>query len=248
MPRLFGTDGVRGVVGRDLDDPLAAALGRALVGTLNDRGVPRPRVAIGGDTRPSGPGLADALASGILAAGGDVVRLGVLPTPAVAHLVVADGAHAGAVISASHNPPQYNGIKFFSRDGHKLPDALEDEIEARMREPAAPAALPGADRRDDEAVERYVEFVTASAGTLAGLRLVVDCAHGAAHRVGPEALRRLGAEVIAIHDEPDGERINAGCGATHPRTVARAVAEHRADAGVAFDGDADRALFADADG
>ena len=247
MARLFGTDGVRGVAD-DLTDELAFSLGRAASLVLNELDSERPRVLIGRDTRASGERLERALAEGICAAGGDVTRLGVLPTPAVAHLVVADGANAGAVISASHNTAEYNGIKFFSRDGHKLPDAVEDQIESLAADPAEPGTDPGAITDDETAAERYVEFVTASAGTLAGLRVVVDCANGAAASVGPEALRRLGADVVAIHDRPDGSNINAGCGATHPETVARAVVEHRADAGVAFDGDADRALFADADG
>jgi phosphoglucosamine mutase len=249
MPRLFGTDGVRGLAGRDLTDDLARSLGWAAVAALNERGVARPRVLIGRDTRVSGGALERALAEGIGAAGGDVILLGVVPTPAVAHLVVADGADAGAVISASHNPAEYNGIKFFSREGYKLPDHIEDEIERLVQAGEAPAG-DGRERvhDDPEAVERYLEFVTGSAGTLAGLRVVVDGANGAASRIGPEALRRLGAEVIPIHDAPDGLNINADCGATHPEAVASAVLEHRADAGVAFDGDADRALFADADG
>jgi phosphoglucosamine mutase len=251
MPRLFGTDGVRGVANVDLTGELAYALGRASVVALNERGTLRPRVLIGRDTRSSGEFLEAALAAGICSAGGDVARLGILPTPAVAHLVVADGGHAGAVISASHNPAEYNGIKLFSREGYKLPDRVEDEIERMVREGDGPRPQGGDIGRisdDAEAAERYVEFVTGSAGTLAGLRLVVDCANGAAFHVGPEALRRLGAEVVAINDEPNGQNINAGCGATDPEVVARAVVEHRADAGVAFDGDADRALFADADG
>jgi phosphoglucosamine mutase len=249
MPRLFGTDGVRGVAGRDLTDELARSLGWAAVAALNEHGTAHPRVLIGRDTRASGEWLERALAEGIGSAGGEVVLLGVAPTPAVAHLVVADAADAGAVISASHNPAEYNGIKFFSREGYKLPDAIEDEIERLVRAGRAPAPNGGERvQADPGASERYMEFVTASAGTLAGLRVVVDAANGAASTVGPEALRRLGAEVVPIHDHPDGANINDGCGATHPETVARAVVEHRADAGVAFDGDADRALFADADG
>ena len=249
MARLFGTDGVRGPAG-ELTDDLVAAIGHAAVVVLNEHGAPKPRVLIGRDTRASGPRIEAALTAGIQAAGGEVVRLGVLPTPAVAHLVVADAANAGIVISASHNPADSNGIKIFSREGYKLPDALEDEIERVVRAPAAATevAAGGWAHEDDTAAERYVEFVTASAGTLAGLRVVVDCANGAASRVGPEALRRLGADVEAINAEPDGHNINEGCGATHPESVAAAVVERRADAGVAFDGDADRALFADADG
>jgi phosphoglucosamine mutase len=247
MTRLFGTDGVRGLAD-DLSDDLAGALGRATVAVLGEHGAERPRVLIGRDTRPSGRRLEAALTAGIRSAGGDVVHLGMLPTPAVAHLVVADRANAGVVISASHNPAEYNGIKIFSREGYKLPDALEDEIERAVQHGDGPGErAPGTVTEDPTAGERYIEFVTSSTGTLAGLRVVVDCANGAASFVGPEALRRLGAEVITIHADPSGE-INAGCGATHPGTVAAAVAEHRADAGVAFDGDADRALFADADG
>jgi phosphoglucosamine mutase len=248
MARLFGTDGIRGPAS-DLTDELAAAVGRAAVEVLNEHGAERPRVLIGRDTRESGPRLESAIAEGIRSGGGDVVELGVMPTPAVAHLVVADAANAGVVISASHNPADYNGIKIFSGEGYKLPDALEDEIEQLVTVPSQRVVQRAGERSDDPgAAERYVEFITSSAGTLAGLRVVVDCANGAATEVGPEALRRLGAEVVAIHSDPDGRNINRACGATHPETVARAVVEHRADAGVAFDGDADRALFADADG
>ncbi len=250
MARLFGTDGVRGVADRDLTHELLFGLGRATVEALADRGVARPRVLIGRDTRGSGLRIQDDLAAGITAAGGDVVLLGVLPTPAVAHLVRDLEADAGAVVSASHNPPEYNGIKLFSREGHKFSDSVEDDVEARMRRGAAPPAVArtGSIEQAADAAERYLELITGVAGHLSGLRVVVDCANGAAARVGPEALRRLGAEVVPVGDRPDGRNINDGCGATHPEAVAKAVLEERADAGVAFDGDADRALFSDADG
>lgn len=250
VARLFGTDGVRGVANRDLTPELAFALGRAVVGALGGAG--RPRIAIGRDTRVSGPMLQAALSAGICSAGADVLRLGVVPTPAVAFLTPLLEAEAGVVISASHNPPEYNGIKFFSADGLKLPDETEDGIERLIREDAAPR-VEGTDvgRVSDapEGLDRYVDhLVGAAEARLDGMRVVVDCANGAAFRLGPQVLARLGAEVEPLHAEGDGWAINAGSGATHPQTMARAVRDAGADAGVAFDGDADRAMFADADG
>jgi phosphoglucosamine mutase len=250
VTRLFGTDGVRGVANRDLTPELAFALGRAAVAALGGDG--RPRVAIGRDTRISGPMLQAALSAGMASAGAHVLRVGVVPTPALAFLTRHLEADAGVVISASHNPPEDNGIKFFSADGMKLPDATEDRIEELMRDDSAPrpeGAEVGLIRDAPEALDRYLDHLAEAAETsLEGMRVVVDCANGAAFRLGPQILRRLGAEVLAIHDEGDGRAINVGCGATHPEVMAEAVIEHRADAGVAFDGDADRALFADAEG
>jgi phosphoglucosamine mutase len=247
---LFGTDGVRGVANRDLTPELASSLGRALVQVLGAEG--RPTIVVGRDTRVSGPMLQAALSAGITSAGGDVVRLGVAPTPAVSFVTVDLGARAGAVISASHNPPGDNGIKFFSSNGTKLPDALEGEIERLVREGDGPRPEgTGVGRVEDrpEATERYLEHVISAAeAPLEGMRVVVDCGFGAAYRLAPEALRRLGAEVHAINDRDEGERINVGCGATHPEVVADEVRRLGADAGVTHDGDADRALFCDARG
>jgi phosphoglucosamine mutase len=248
MGRLFGTDGVRGVFGRDLTTDLARSLGRAAVAVLARERHQAPAFVIGRDTRPSGPILEDALVEGIVAAGGVAIRAGVVPTPAVAFLTIELGVDSGVVISASHNPPGDNGIKFFGFRGFKLSDRLEDEIEAEMgaagsnapagRERAMPADAPG-----------YLDHVVAAAeARLDGMRLVVDCANGAASAFAPAAFERLGAEVVAISADADGSRINVECGALHPEVVAEAVAAEGADAGVAFDGDADRALFGDAQG
>lgn len=253
MGRLFGTDGVRGVYGRELTDELAFELGRAAVRVLARYEHHRPVLVIGRDTRASGEPLERALAEGIRAAGADVILAGVVPTPAVAFLTVDLQAGAGVVISASHNPPQDNGIKFFGPFGYKLSDELEEEIEAEMAGSAgtagAPAGEPGVERPVGDAASRYVEhLVRAADARLDGMRVVVDCANGAASALAPEVLRRLGAEVHPIFDEPDGTNINVGCGALHPEVVAEAVRVSGADAGVAHDGDADRALFADAQG
>ena len=208
---------------------------------------------VGRDPRASGEFLEAAVVAGLASAGVDVLRLGVMPTPGVAYLTEALGADFGVVISASHNPAQDNGIKFFGRGGVKLPDAVEDEIEAASGRPAA--ASTGFGRVSDASAtqERYLDHLLSTlpaepGRALAGLRVVVDCAHGAAYRLAPEALRRAGAEVIAIGAEPDGLNINAGCGSTYLGTLAAAVLEHGADAGIAYDGDADRCLAVDADG
>ncbi len=215
---------------------------------------------IGRDSRASGDFLEAAVVAGLAGSGVDVFRLGVIPTPGIAYLTGAMDADFGVVLSASHNPAQDNGIKFFGRGGVKLPDEVEDEIEARLRAGAAGAgAAPaqGFGRVTDaySQHEAYLDHLLATLPVpadgrppLHGLRVVVDCAHGAAYSVGPRALRRAGAEVIAIGAAPDGLNINAGCGSTHLEAVAAAVAEHGADAGLAFDGDADRCLAVDADG
>jgi phosphoglucosamine mutase len=250
VTRLFGTDGVRGVANRELSPELAFAIGRAAVAALGGGG--RPRLVIGRDTRASGLMLESALAAGACSAGGDVLRVGMVPTPALAFMTTDLGGDLGAVISASHNPAEDNGIKLFSGDGFKLPDQLEDEIERLVREGDGPRPEGPDVGRITDAVEepdRYLDHLVAAAeAPLDGMRVVVDGAHGAAYRLGPEALRRLGAVVEAINVQPDGTNINHGCGATHPEVVAAAVRELGADAGVAFDGDADRAMFADAAG
>ncbi len=249
MGRLFGTDGVRGVAGTELTADLARGLGRAGVVVLGRHGSGRPTLVVGRDTRESGEWLEDALVEGIRDAGGDAVMAGVQPTPAVAFLTVALGAASGVVISASHNPAADNGIKFFAADGLKLSDELEDEIEAVLDEPAREAAERGHTLASGEGEERYLQhLVEAAQAPLAGMTVVVDCANGSASGVAPEVLRRLGATVHAIFDAPDGRNINDGCGALHPEVVAAEVIRLGADAGVAHDGDADRALFSDADG
>ncbi|MFB3738614.1 MAG: phosphoglucosamine mutase [Candidatus Velamenicoccus archaeovorus] len=249
MGRLFGTDGVRGVFGVDLTTDLARDLGRAAVAVLRDRSDEPLTLVVGRDTRASGVPLEASLVEGITSAGADVILAGVQPTPAVAFLTTDLNAAAGVVISASHNPADDNGIKFFGPYGFKLSDALEDAIEAALgRSPNGAASrgrvlpLPGGERS-------YLDHLASAAeAPLDGLRVVVDCANGAASEVAPKALRRLGAEVHPIFDRPDGRNINDGCGALHPEVVSRAVVELGADVGIAHDGDADRAMFADAAG
>jgi phosphoglucosamine mutase len=257
--RLFGTDGVRGVAGHDLTAVLALDLGVAGAAVLaggdragGDRAGP-PVAVVGRDPRASGEFLEAAVVAGLASAGVDVLRLGVIPTPGVAYLTHALGAAFGVVISASHNPAQDNGIKFFGPGGVKLPDAVEDQIEARLG--SAPRANMVFGRVSDASAEqeRYLDHLLGTLPAdrerpLAGLRVVADCAHGAAYRLAPQALRRAGAEVIAIGAEPDGLNINAGVGSTCLGTLAAAVVEHGADAGVAYDGDADRCLAVDAGG
>ena len=270
MGRLFGTDGVRGVAGDDLTARLAMDLAVAAAEMLHDNGTfhsartagRRPFAVVGRDPRASGEFLESAVVAGLAGAGVDVLRLGVIPTPAVAFLTANLGADLGVMLSASHNPAQDNGIKLFGRGGFKLPDAAEDEIEARLGRPgSAVTGAPGGGfgRVSDNggALERYLAHLLGSlpapgqsggTGPLAGLRVVVDCAHGAASTVAPPLLRRAGADVIAIGAEPDGENINAGCGSTHLEALRAAVVEHGADAGIAHDGDADRCLAVDAGG
>jgi len=252
MGRLFGTDGVRGIANRDLSAELAYRLGRAAVTALAETGVSRPHIAVGRDTRASGEFLEAALTAGICSAGGDAVLLGVCTTPSVAFLTTDIQAEAGAVISASHNPAEYNGIKFFGASGYKLADEVEEEIEQIVDHDSGPRpAGRGVGRilRVDDPNERYVRHLQSCAeGSLDWMRVVVDCAHGAASRVGPEVLRRLGASVLPINDRPDGWNINQGVGATSPQVVALAVLDAGAEVGVAHDGDADRAMFADHQG
>jgi phosphoglucosamine mutase len=246
----FGTDGIRGVANERLSPELALRVGRAAARRLRDSH-PAPVVLIGRDTRRSGTMLEDALAAGIASAGGHAVRLGVLPTPAVAWGVLQRGAAAGIVISASHNPYPDNGIKLFGADGYKLLDAEEEAIEALLE---ADADLPtggdvGTTSSATGAAEAYAEWVAEVAGVpLAGMRIVVDCAHGAATTVAPRLFELLGADVVLIACEPDGCNINVECGSTHLGHVAAAVVAEGAMLGVAFDGDADRVLFVDAAG
>jgi phosphoglucosamine mutase len=249
MGRLFGTDGVRGLAGQELTSDLAGALGRAAVAVLTVEARHRPVFVVGRDPRESGVWLEEAMVEGILEAGGDVLLAGVEPTPAIAFLTVDQGADAGVVISASHNPPEYNGIKVFGPDGVKLPDAVEDRVEATLADPASRGTGFGDVRELEGGRERYLDHLAGAAGSrLDGMSIVVDCANGAASDVAPALYGRLGAEVHAIHASPDGRNINVGCGALHPEVVGAAVVELGADAGVSHDGDADRALFADRDG
>jgi phosphoglucosamine mutase len=270
MGQLFGTDGVRGAAGRELTAGLALCLASAAASVLcaagdgSADGRRRPFAVVGRDPRASGEFLEAAVVSGLAASGVDVVRLGVVPTPAVAHLTAALDAEFGVMLSASHNPAPDNGIKFFARGGVKLPDAVEDKIEAQLaglNGAAAgghgPAGVPkrGFGRVTDAAghAERYISHLlstlSASSGApLAGLRVVVDCAHGAAAAFAPDLLRRAGADVIAIGADPDGLNINDGVGSTSLATLSAAVVAAGADAGIAHDGDADRCLAVDASG
>jgi phosphoglucosamine mutase len=254
MPRIFGTDGVRGLANGHLTAELALDLSVAAARVLADRGEfegHRPLAVVGRDTRISGQFLEHAVVAGLAAAGVDVLRLRVLPTPGVAYLTEALGADLGVVISASHNPMPDNGIKFLARGGLKLDDAVEKEIERHLDEEwerpvggdvgrVTPYATP---------VGEYVEHLVSTIDKpLTGLKVVLDCAHGAAHEAGPLALAQAGAEVIAIGIEPDGLNINDGCGSTHLGPLQQAVLEHDADAGFALDGDADRCLAVDHEG
>jgi phosphoglucosamine mutase len=249
MGRLFGTDGVRGIAGSELTSDLAGGIGQAAVAVLAVEARHRPVFVVGRDPRESGVWLEEALVEGILAAGGDVLRAGVEPTPAIAFLTIDQGADAGVMISASHNPPEYNGIKVFGPDGMKLPDAIEDRIEAALPDDRAPEMQLGDVRQLAGGRERYLDHLVRAAGArLDGMSIVVDCANGSASDVAPALYARLGAEVHAIHDSPDGRNINVGCGALHPEVVGAAVVEAGADAGVSHDGDADRALFTDRHG
>jgi phosphoglucosamine mutase len=244
MGKYFGTDGVRGRYGDDLTVDLAASLGHAAALVLA-RGHPRPRVLIGRDTRASGEPLEQALIAGIARAGGEALLAGVIPTPAVAHLTHIYDCQAGAVISASHNPAQDNGIKFFGADGRKLPDAVEDDIESILEHGDGPDDAPGSAEALVDADDRYLAFLRPETLALNGMRVVVDCANGASYRVAPEAYRRAGADVIAFAVDPDGFNINDGVGSTHPERVLEVVLAHSATVGIAHDGDADRLIAVD---
>ena len=257
--KYFGTDGVRGKVGEEPITPefamrLGYAAGKVLVTTEHDAlHGERPCVLIGKDTRVSGYMLESALEAGLTAAGVDVRLTGPLPTPGIAYLTRALRLQAGVVISASHNPYDDNGIKFFSATGSKLPDEVELAIEAALDRPLKTAASKGLGKvkRVDDAAGRYIEFCKSTFPNdmdLRGLRVVVDCANGAGYHIAPPVFHELGADVIAIGNEPDGFNINHHCGATHPETLAKAVRKHRADVGVALDGDGDRLIMVDGNG
>ncbi len=252
MGRLFGTDGIRGVANRELTPELAFRLGLAVAHTAWEAGDgARQQILIGKDTRLSGDLLEAALTAGILAAGVDVLAAGMLPTPAVAHLTRDCGAAAGAMISASHNPVEDNGIKFFSASGYKLPDAWEDRIQQLVEEGGEPIHRPtaaGLGRRRvlEDGAARYLEHLRGLVPVrLEGCRVAVDAACGAAAGLASRLLRDLGAQVIAIHDDPDGARINVACGSTDPAALQETVVREDAQLGLAFDGDADRCLAVD---
>jgi len=260
--KIFGTDGVRGTANVEpVTAETALKLGRAAAHVFKNlehqpRGRGRHKIVIGKDTRLSGYLLENAISSGILSMGVDVLFIGPLPTPGVAYVTRSLRADAGIVITASHNPYADNGIKFFRADGYKLDDKIEDEIEHLVFSGEIESIRPTADEigkavRIDDALGRYIEFAKASFPrgiTLEGLRVVVDCAHGAAYKSTPCVLRELGAEVVVYGNQPDGMNINQGCGSMHPENLCRKVVEHRAHLGLAHDGDADRVLLCDETG
>lgn len=251
MARLFGTDGIRGVANLDLTAELATNLGTAAVQVLAVGISHKPVAVIGRDTRASGEFLEAALAAGMAAAGATVIRIGVAPTPEVAYLIDALNADLGAVISASHNPMPDNGIKFFAAGGRKLPDSLEDAIEDRLKnlKPVPTGKDVGRIIDNPMASSNYIDHLVDSLSVdLTGIKVVVDCANGAAHHTAPAAYRKAGAEVITIHAEPDGLNINENCGSTHLSDLIAAVKQHDADLGIGHDGDADRCLAVAKDG
>ena len=254
MGRMFGTDGVRGVAGAELTIELATQLGQAGAYVLTREQEHQPTLIVGCDTRISGGMLASALMAGICSVGANAIYVGVLPTPAVAYLTRRHKVDAGVMISASHNPMEFNGIKFFNGDGYKLSDELEDEIEAMIKNHMKDVTLPvgsGVGRIDYrfDIRDEYVKFVKKCVPVdLSGLKIVADCAEGAAYYTSVKTLRELGAELIPIHIHPDGTNINANCGSTHMDELRARVVYEKADIGLAFDGDADRLLTVDEQG
>ena len=254
MGRLFGTDGVRGIANSELTPELAFKLGKAGAHVLSKDST-RPVVLIGKDTRLSGDMLEDAISAGILAVGGNVIRVGVLPTPAVAYLVRRYQADAGVVISASHNPFEYNGIKFFNGEGFKLDDEIENEIEdIILRDIDVNSHITGdmlgrSLEADDDALGRYAEFLKSTIDVdIKGMKIVLDCANGAAYKVAERVYRDLGADITVIGNEPNGININEGCGSTHPEKLQAEVLKQEAVLGLAYDGDADRLIAVDEKG
>ncbi|WP_288558634.1 phosphoglucosamine mutase [uncultured Victivallis sp.] len=257
MKKLFGTDGIRGkATVYPITPELALLVGKATALVLGAGGNDgRKRVVLGKDTRISGYMLENALTAGLTGMGMDVLSVGPMPTPAVAHLTKSMGAACGIMITASHNPACDNGIKIFASDGFKLPDDVELEIEKHildpeLRERHVPCDRIGKAYRIDDARGRYIEFAKSSIRNLSlrGLKIVLDCANGGAYSIAPLIFRELGAEVIETAVRPDGLNINDGCGATHPENISKLVLEHKADCGIALDGDADRVIFCDSDG
>ena len=251
MSRMFGTDGVRGVANEELTPLLAMQLGQAGAYVLTRENKHKPTIMVGCDTRMSGDMLANALMAGICSVGANAVYVGVIPTPAIAYLTKKYKVEAGVVISASHNPMEFNGIKFFDGNGYKLPDALEDEIEALIKNNMNRVEFPtgssvGRIKYRKDAREEYInQAVRAVPVDLTNLKVVVDCAEGASHYTSIEALRQLGAQVVPIHNMPDGTNINANCGSTHMEELQARVVYEKANIGLAFDGDADRLLAVD---
>ena len=253
MARLFGTDGVRGTANREITAEFAMRLAQAAAIVLGESARKkgnRPKAVIAHDPRTSSDFISAAVAAGLSSSGVDVFDAGVVPTPAAAYLTADLDADFGVMISASHNPAPDNGIKFFSRGGHKLPDAIEDQIEAQLGQSLTPVGTEiGRVIRFADAEDRYlIHLLGALPNKLEGLKVVVDCAHGAASAISPEAFTDAGAKVIVIGAEPDGNNINQGCGSTHLSALQAAVVEHKADLGIAHDGDADRCLAVDHEG
>lgn len=254
MARLFGTDGVRGVANEELTPMLAMQLGQAGAYVLTKEHDHKPTIMVGCDTRISGDMLANALMAGACSVGANAVYVGVIPTPAIAYLTRKYKVDAGVVISASHNPVEFNGIKFFDGDGYKLPDSLEDEIEALIRSDMKGIKFPtgsrvGKIKYRTDAREEYINHAVQSVPVhLDGMKIVVDCAEGAAYYTSVEALKELGGNVVAIHNNPDGTNINANCGSTHLEELKARVVYEKAALGIAFDGDADRLLAVDENG
>ncbi|MGH2331234.1 phosphoglucosamine mutase [Thermoanaerobacter mathranii] len=252
MARLFGTDGVRGIANYDLTPQLAFELGRAGAYVLT-QGTHRPKVVVGKDSRISGDMLECALTAGLTSVGAEVISVGIIPTPAVAYLTRLYQADAGVMISASHNPVEYNGIKFFDKDGYKLPDEVEDRIENIIKEknelPSPIGTGIGTRKEYTNSHRDYIEFLKSTIdGDLKGMKIVIDCAYGASSTVAPILFKELGAEVILYGAEPMGDKINVNCGSTHPEKLQQLVIKNGADIGLAFDGDADRLIAVDEKG
>lgn len=254
MGRLFGTDGVRGIANKELTPELAFKIGQAGAYVLTENTGERPTILVGKDTRISGDILECALTAGLCSVGARVVSAGVIPTPAIAYLVRECGFSAGVMISASHNPYEHNGIKYFSGSGYKLSDETEERIEAIILDGAEEVELPTHDkigycRTDTSLVDKYIDFAVSTTDIkLDGLKIAIDCANGASSVTAKNALEKLGAEVVVINDKPNGININANCGSTHIEALSEFVKKSDADAGLAFDGDADRVLAVDENG
>lgn len=254
MARMFGTDGVRGIAGSELTIELATKLGQAGAYVLTKEQEHQPTIIVGCDTRISGGMLASALMSGICSVGANAIFVGVMPTPAIAYLTRKHKVDAGVVISASHNPMEFNGIKFFNGEGYKLSDALEDEIESLINNNMKDVVLPigsGVGRIEYrfDLIDQYVEFMKKCVPVdLSGMKIVIDCAEGASYYTSVKALKDLGADLVPLHTKPDGTNINANCGSTHMDELKARVVYEKAQVGIAFDGDADRMLAVDENG